>query len=345
MKFFITFFLLLSSISLFSQVKIGENPGLINSNSILELKSSEKVFVLTRVNATQMNLISPLEGALVYNTDSQCIFQYNGIIWESLCNNGSGNQMLSFDSTTNIITLEDGGFVDLSNFLSTDYQNLTLSGNILTLENGGTVDLIPYLDNTDNQQITDFSITGAILTITLEDGGTQNVDLSSFEESSKITANTTLINTNATDIADHIANDLDTDPTNELQDISLNGTELVLSNPATSGNLVDLTGQITLPMFADGTNTNDEIYWDGTQWVYGTRVASVNLSTPDTDGNINIPIGNVFTGPTTNTGDIGTIEIGGTPQEGDIYVVNSDAADPAQVGTTYILRCRYYGLD
>ena len=151
-----------------------------------------------------------------------------------------------------------------------------------------------------------------------------------------IATNVTDIATNATDIADHIANDLDTDPTNELQDISLNGTELVLSNPATSGNLVDLTGQITLPMFADGTNTNDEIYWDGTQWVYGTRVASVNLSTPDTDGNINIPIGNVFTGPTTNTGDIGTIEIGGTPQEGDIYVVNSNAADPAQVGTTYI---------
>jgi hypothetical protein len=67
--------------------------------------------------------------------------------------------------------------------VDTDEQQLTLVGNILTLEDGGTVDLTPYLDDTDtdDQQIMDFSI-GAdnMLTITLEDGGTQMVDLSGF---------------------------------------------------------------------------------------------------------------------------------------------------------------------
>ncbi len=84
--------------------------------------------------------------------------------------------------TSLTLTLEDGGTqtVDLSGFVSTDDQALSLSGNTLTLEDGGTVDLTPYLDNTDDQQITDFSLSGNIVTLTLEDGGTQTIDLSGF---------------------------------------------------------------------------------------------------------------------------------------------------------------------
>ena len=78
------------------------------------------------------------------------------------------------------IGIEDGGSetIDLSSLVGTDDQALSLSGNTLTLEDGGTVDLTPYLDNTDDQQITDFSLSGNIVTFTLEDGGTQTVDLS-----------------------------------------------------------------------------------------------------------------------------------------------------------------------
>ncbi|WP_431137735.1 hypothetical protein, partial [Psychroserpens mesophilus] len=63
-----------------------------------------------------------------------------------------------------------------------DDQALSLSGNTLTLEDGGTVDLSTYLDNTDDQQNTDFSISGNVLTLTLEDGGTQTVDLSAYQD-------------------------------------------------------------------------------------------------------------------------------------------------------------------
>ncbi|WP_394751359.1 beta strand repeat-containing protein, partial [Spongiimicrobium salis] len=91
----------------------------------------------------------------------------------------------SLDNTSNelTLTLEDGGTqtVDFSTILAAaDNQQLTLAaGNILTLEDGGTVNLTPFLDNTDNQQITAFSLDGAtnILTLTLEDGGTQTVNL------------------------------------------------------------------------------------------------------------------------------------------------------------------------
>ncbi|WP_198944446.1 collagen-like triple helix repeat-containing protein, partial [Robiginitalea sediminis] len=66
---------------------------------------------------------------------------------------------------------------------ATDDQALSLSGTTLNLENGGSVDLAPFLDNTDNQQITDFRLAGNILTLTLEDGGTQTVDLSGYVSS------------------------------------------------------------------------------------------------------------------------------------------------------------------
>ncbi|WP_055442981.1 beta strand repeat-containing protein [Lacinutrix himadriensis] len=177
------------------------------------------------------------------------------------------------------------------------------------------------------------------LTYTDENGAQTIINAANLETLTTLTNNGdltyTYLNEAGTPVVISVI-DNDNDSTNELQDLFLNGTELQLSNPATPGNLVDLTSQITLEMFADAPNPNSEIYWNGTQWVYGTRVVSVNNSVPDPSGNINIPIGNVYTGPTTSTGDIGVIEVGGTPQEGDIYVVNSDAPDPAQVGATYI---------
>ncbi|MFZ3564335.1 MULTISPECIES: hypothetical protein [Tenacibaculum] len=85
---------LLTNITLFAQVKIGDNPSDINPTSILELESTDKVFVLTRMDNTVMQslLLSsdpnkrPLQGALVYNTTDNCVFMYNGTAWVSLCN-------------------------------------------------------------------------------------------------------------------------------------------------------------------------------------------------------------------------------------------------------------------
>ncbi|WP_171017347.1 hypothetical protein, partial [Maribacter sp. ACAM166] len=126
---------------------------------------------------------------------------------------GTDDQGLSL-AAGNILTLEDGGTVNLTSFLdntddqiatevsiadaagnftsievegalaelavgSTDDQGLSLAtGNILTLEDGGTVNLSTFLDNTDDQTITTFSLddTTDVLTLTLEDGGTQTVD-------------------------------------------------------------------------------------------------------------------------------------------------------------------------
>jgi hypothetical protein len=110
------FFLLSITLGSYSQVKIGDDVSTINSASLLELESASKVLVLTRVSNTEMLQITPLNGALVYNTDTQCIYVFNGNQWLNLC-----------DSITNPVSItdnEDGTFTidatDGSSFTSGD---------------------------------------------------------------------------------------------------------------------------------------------------------------------------------------------------------------------------------
>lgn len=78
--------LLLGTSTALAQVKVGDNINTIDAASILELESNSKAFVPTRVSTVQMNAITPLNGAMVYNTDSKCIYIFDGIMWRSLCN-------------------------------------------------------------------------------------------------------------------------------------------------------------------------------------------------------------------------------------------------------------------
>ncbi len=71
--------------TLSGQVKIGNNPQNLNPASVLELESTNRVLVITRVTDAQMNLINPLEGAIVYNTDQECLHYYNGTEWINIC--------------------------------------------------------------------------------------------------------------------------------------------------------------------------------------------------------------------------------------------------------------------
>ncbi|OWW26248.1 hypothetical protein B4Q04_00760 [Zobellia sp. OII3] len=91
-------------------MKIGENPDQIDDTSLLELESTTRALVLSRINNEQMFAINPKEGALVYNTEESCVFYFNGATWADLCN-GSGD--LSFtdnnDGTFTIHT-DSGSF-------------------------------------------------------------------------------------------------------------------------------------------------------------------------------------------------------------------------------------------
>ncbi len=103
-------FLLLTSNYLSAQIKIGDNPDTIDASSLLELESSSRAMVLSRVTSTQMQAIVPLQGALVYNMDLKCVFYYDGNSWSNLCAGGGpiGATLVANDDDTYTFTNSAG---------------------------------------------------------------------------------------------------------------------------------------------------------------------------------------------------------------------------------------------
>ena len=75
----------------FGQIKIGDNPQSLDNSSILELESTTRTLVVSRITSAQMQIITPLRGALIYNTDVGCIFFFDGTLWNNLCENTTSN--------------------------------------------------------------------------------------------------------------------------------------------------------------------------------------------------------------------------------------------------------------
>ncbi|WP_349664226.1 hypothetical protein IZU89_03150 [Cellulophaga lytica] len=223
----------------FGQVKIGNDINTIHSSSILELESTDKVLILTRVTNAQMAAITPLTGAMVYNTDENCMFQYNGILWQSLCDTSSFNETntvifdnndgtFSYTNENNVTVtitksqLTDNGDGTFSyangngtpvNFTGTDSQAISTDGTSgnLTLENGGSVVL--NVDDADadasNEINTGFTLNGTALEITDADG-TLSQDLDgTFVTETELTAN----NTATTNAINAVQADVDTNET------------------------------------------------------------------------------------------------------------------------------------
>ena len=139
-KTYLIFFLLLyTSLGSFAQVKIGDDVSKINSSSLLELKSTSKVLVLTRVTDSQMLSIKPFNGALVFNTDAQCVYSFNRNRWQNLC-----------DSSADLISIldnEDGSFT-----LSSTDKTTFISPNLASLkgEKGSTAPQVLPRENGNN---------------------------------------------------------------------------------------------------------------------------------------------------------------------------------------------------
>ncbi|MGO4920790.1 beta strand repeat-containing protein, partial [Maribacter spongiicola] len=82
---FFIFFTIVTIPTVFGQIKIGDNPQNIDASSVLELESTSKVLVITRVTTLEMEAITPRRGGMVYNTDTECINYYDGTQWVNLC--------------------------------------------------------------------------------------------------------------------------------------------------------------------------------------------------------------------------------------------------------------------
>ncbi|HUH47337.1 MAG TPA: hypothetical protein VLZ54_09305, partial [Arenibacter sp.] len=105
MKQLSLFFCLLWAVVSQAQVKIGENPQTIDPSSVLELESTSKALVITRVTTEDMEKItSPLPGAMVYNLDVGCIHYFNSTEWVNICDAVAGSVTFASEDKTIVIT-------------------------------------------------------------------------------------------------------------------------------------------------------------------------------------------------------------------------------------------------
>ena len=258
----------LSSTVVFGQVKIGDNPQNINAASVLELESNNQVLVITRVNNQAMESITPLRGAVVYNTDTQCLHYYNGTEWINLCDAVSFS--LTNDPIENITTtisiVDNGGTI-----------NLELAPNSIRSENivDGGINGDDIQDNSIGESKLGADAVGAnelrdnsVGTIEIIDGSITPADMSNSGPNQVLTTDATglvnwvdasnvsgvvtdvttitgtgiagdeltisdavqnAISVNSQDIAEHIGTDMDTDDRNELTDLSYDAATNTLS--------------------------------------------------------------------------------------------------------------------
>ncbi|ALM06458.1 hypothetical protein SB49_00505 [Sediminicola sp. YIK13] len=183
-----------------AQIKIGTNPQNINAASVLELESTSRALVLTRVNNTQMDAINPLQGALVYNTETKCVHYYDGSQWLNICDaltnsanismvdNGDGSYTFTDAvGVETIITTTTNSRFEVANdsLVLTDSNNNALSValdslNRHTYSTDAIVNLLPINDSTIVIRRTgnnfNFEV-GEITGSNIQDRSIRNVDI------------------------------------------------------------------------------------------------------------------------------------------------------------------------
>ena len=289
-----------------------------------------------------------LTGATLTGTDLQIDIENGGsanVDLSSLVDDADAdptneyNTGIGFDGT-NLTVTDAGGTqsVDISG-VSTDDQALSLSGNTLTLEDGGNVDLSGFV-STDDQNISGSSLSGTNLIIGIENGTSETVNLASLvdDADSDITNELQTLSQSGTDVTLSDGGgtisvaDNDNDSTNEYNTgIAFDGTNLTvtdgggvqsvnISTVSTDDQALSLSGN-TLTL-EDGGSVNLAPYQDNTD----AQTLSI------TGDQLSITNGNTVTVPTAdgsetvvNGGGINVVSGSGT--SGDPYVVTGTEVD------------------
>ncbi len=146
--------LLLLTVQVKAQVKIGDNPNTINSNSLLELESTNKGFLPPRVALNNAASIAPLTGTvpsgmLVYSTGGTLAdgyYYWNGTQWKLIAT----AELNVVSKAANATLLKTETFVLASNDITITLPVVTASDNglAITVKNSGThTDLVTVQGN------------------------------------------------------------------------------------------------------------------------------------------------------------------------------------------------------
>jgi hypothetical protein len=134
----VIFFLSFANSSTFAQIKIGNNPNTINSNSILELESTNKGLLIPRVVLNSLSSVSPLTGTvpagmLIYSSGGAVLdgfYFWNGTSWLSVLTDGKAfiNNGNSFGTTARLGTNDNQSLLIETN--GNDRMKIDSLGNV-----------------------------------------------------------------------------------------------------------------------------------------------------------------------------------------------------------------------
>ena len=122
---------------LFASTTIAQNVGIgtstPNSSALLELHSTNKGLLLPRVADTSA-VASPAKGLVIYSTNANALFYYNGNSWQSTANSGSGDLWYKYQDS---VLMTDKKYVSINPNpnLKTLMSGLSVNGNLVIQKN------------------------------------------------------------------------------------------------------------------------------------------------------------------------------------------------------------------
>lgn len=335
---------ILSLTNVYAQFKVGDNTLVVDSASVLELESTNKGFLPSRLTTAQRDAQTKWKlGHIIYNNTDSCLQIYNGSAWDCFVQGVlvdstiykydgtlNSNRILSmngynltFDGSGDVIVTDDGrlGIGDLTpdakldveggTVRLSDYGSGTITGSVsrlLGVDSEG--DVIEVDTSTyDNQTIDAFSFDGSNLSISLENDGqaNQSVDLSSLQGTDDQVIDSFALAGNLLVIS--LEADGEVPKTVNLSGF-LDNTDsqtLSFSSPnltITGGNSVDLSA-------IDTKLTQEEVEDFAGGMVTGSTQSGIAVSYDDPSGKINFNVNDpliTLTGPVTGSNTMTDLE-------------------------------------
>jgi len=298
-----------------------------STNAIFEVHSSNnnKGILIPRLTTAQRTAITTSSAndvsLLVYDTDTNTFWYFNGTQWVEIIPGGTDDQLLTLSNDT--LYIENGNWIYLGDYkelpsTAVTGQVLTWNGTAWVAQNSGsgadnwgtqvvesdaTLSGNGTLTNpltvngtlTDDQNIENLGLSGTTLTVGIENGSSQTVDLSSLQDGTGTDDQNLTLSGNTLSIEDGNSVDLSTYLDNtDNQTLSISGNNLSISG----GNTV------TLPSSGDDWGSQT-IVTDASLTGNGTSssplsVASSSSSAWDLTGNSGTVDGTNFIGTTDN---------------------------------------------